>query len=161
MKSCIVSSIIFFKKEEPSWDLKLPSQKKQHNMKNALQCLLKQLKKLTALDCKITIEKDAGLNSAYTDSAYKEAGAKIAKDYADTVKGADIILKVQAPNTEELQELSKDSLLIAMLAPFANEKIFKDCAKAKITAFLHGICATHNPRTKYGCTPIPIKLSRI
>ncbi len=93
------------------------------------------VKKLVQLDCTVTIEKDAGIASAYTDSAYKDAGAKIAKDYTETLKGADIVLKVQAPNDNELKDTPKNCILIAMLAPFSNDKILKDCAKGKINAF--------------------------
>lgn len=93
------------------------------------------VKKLIQLDCVITIEAGAGNAAAYTDNIYKESGAKISKSFADTVKGADIILKVQAPNAEELKSIPKKSLLIAMLAPFSNDKILSDCAKAGVDAF--------------------------
>jgi len=93
------------------------------------------VKKLVKLDCVVTIESNAGKASAFSDAIYKDAGAKIVKSFADTVKGADIILKVQAPSTNEIKDIPKDSLLIAMLAPFVNKSILKDLAKAKIDAF--------------------------
>ncbi len=93
------------------------------------------VKKLIALSCQITIESGAGEHAAYTDAAYRDAGAKIVKGFTDTVKGADIILKVQAPNAGELKDIRNGALLIAMLAPFTNKTILKECAKAKITAF--------------------------
>lgn len=93
------------------------------------------VKKLIALDCAITIESGAGLFAAYTDDAYKNAGATIAKNFADTVKNADIVLKVQAPDVEEIKSIAKGTLLIAMLAPFANKDILKDCAAHDINSF--------------------------
>ncbi|PCJ98546.1 MAG: NAD(P)(+) transhydrogenase (Re/Si-specific) subunit alpha [Zetaproteobacteria bacterium] len=93
------------------------------------------VKKLIASECHVTIESGAGQYAAYTDNAYKDAGAKIVKDFSETVKGTDIILKVQAPTADELKDIPKGSLLIAMLAPFSNKDILKDCAKAKVTAF--------------------------
>ncbi len=93
------------------------------------------VKKLTALDCVVTIESGAGVAATFSDAIYKDAGAKIAKSFADTVKGADIILKLQAPSAEEIKDIPKGTLLIAMLAPFANKNIVKNLAKAGINAF--------------------------
>ena len=50
------------------------------------------VKKLTAMGCTVTIEKNAGALSHFSDSDYKEAGATIANDYSSTVKNADIVL---------------------------------------------------------------------
>ncbi len=93
------------------------------------------VKKLVSLSCQVTIETGAGNEAAYTDADYKDAGAKIAKDFTTTVKTSDIVLKVQAPNAEEIKDIRKGALLIAMLAPFTNKNILKDCAKSKIDTF--------------------------
>ncbi len=93
------------------------------------------VKKLVATGTTVTVETKAGDYAAYTDSAYKDAGAKIAKTYTDTVKMADVVLKVQAPNKEELKDIRSGALLIGMLAPFSNKTILADCAKNKIDAF--------------------------
>lgn len=93
------------------------------------------IKKLTALGASVSIQSGAGLSAAFTDLAYEDAGAKITKSYFDTVKGADIVLKVQAPSSDEINDIAKNTLLIAMLAPYGNDKILSACAKADITAF--------------------------
>lgn len=93
------------------------------------------IKKYVQLDATVTIETGAGENADITDDMFKNAGAKIAKSFEDTVKGADIVLKIQAPSSSELKDIPKNSLLVAMLAPYANDKILADCAKAKLTTF--------------------------
>ncbi len=93
------------------------------------------IKKFIQLGCSVTVESGAGTYSAFVDSAYKDVGAKIAKTYSDTVKSADIVLKVQAPTKDELKDIPKKALLIAMLAPFSNKTILNDCEKAGISAF--------------------------
>lgn len=93
------------------------------------------IKKLIAQGCMVTVEKDAGLHAAYTNDAYKAAGAKVAKDFAETVKGATAVLKVQAPDAEEIKLIPAKALLIALLAPHANDSILKACAKNKIDSF--------------------------
>lgn len=93
------------------------------------------VKKLTGAGHVITIESGAGLHAAITDNAYKDAGAKIAKSHSDAVNGADIVLRVQAPNADEIKDIRAGALVIAMLSPYTNDKILPALAKAKITAF--------------------------
>lgn len=93
------------------------------------------IKKLSDAGCSIIVESGAGDASDLPDETLKKAGATIKKDYQVTVKGADIVLKVQAPDKNELVALSKGQLLIAMLSPFSNDKILNDCAKAGIDTF--------------------------
>ncbi len=93
------------------------------------------VKKLIQLGCSLTVESHAGEQASILDSDYKDAGAKIAKNYTDTVKGADVVLKVQAPNAEELKDIRKNAIILALFAPYANKTILKDCAKAHVTAF--------------------------
>lgn len=92
------------------------------------------VKKLAGTGCTITIESGAGTESAITDGMFKEAGAKIAKNAADTLKNADIVLCVQAPSEDELKSVPKGALLIGMLAPYNNKSLNKSYAKAGVTA---------------------------
>lgn len=78
------------------------------------------------------VEKGAGLSANFTDAEYEAAGAKLV-----TTKQAfagELVLKVNAPTSEETKNLKKGSLLIGNLDPFANEKLFKDLAKANVNA---------------------------
>lgn len=81
------------------------------------------VKKMVALGMDVTLEKDAGLEASYNDEAYKAAGAKIATNAANAVKGADVVLKVRAPlgvaedKVNEMGMLPEKALLIGMLAP--------------------------------------------
>ncbi len=113
--------------------ISIPKESAEHERRVAASP--ETVKKLVALKAQVTIESGAGDYATFTDSVYKEAGAKIAKNFADTVKGADIILKVQAPNKDEIASMPKGSLLIAMLSPFTNKSILGECAKMDITAF--------------------------
>ena len=57
------------------------------------------VKKLLALGYEVLVEKGAGAKAAFPDSAYKEAGAKIA--VGASVWKANIVLKVDAPTDSE------------------------------------------------------------
>lgn len=93
------------------------------------------VKKLIALGADISIETGAGLQAAYTDDAFTAAGAKIENNFASTVKDANVILKVAAPSESEISALPKNSLLIAMLAPYANTNVLSQLAEAGIDSF--------------------------
>ncbi len=93
------------------------------------------VKKLIQAGCTLTIEGGAGEYAAFPDADYKNAGAKIGKSFTETVKGADVVLKVQAPDNNELGDIRKNALVLALFAPYANKTILKDCAKAHVTAF--------------------------
>ncbi len=113
--------------------ISIPKESAEHE--NRVAASPETIKKLIQLKAQVTIESGAGTAATYTDSIYKEAGAKIVKSFADTVKGADVILKVQAPNDKEIQDIPKGSLLIAMLSPFVNKDILKQCVKSDLSAF--------------------------
>ncbi|MGV8948939.1 MAG: Re/Si-specific NAD(P)(+) transhydrogenase subunit alpha [Candidatus Paracaedibacter sp.] len=92
-------------------------------------------KKLTDLGHDVVLEKGAGAAAGMPDAAYEAVGAKIAKDTKSLYQSADIIIRVSPPTSKEVAALPKDSILIGMLKPFDNEKLAKELAKKKITAF--------------------------
>ncbi len=93
------------------------------------------VKKLVQLGCSVSIETGAGQNATFTDAAYKDAGANLAKTYDEAVKNANVVLCVSAPQDVRLDALSKGTLVIGLLSPFSNDLILKDYAKSNITAF--------------------------
>ena len=93
------------------------------------------VRKLIGLGCEVAVEKGAGAEAAYTDAAYKEAGAAIAKDAAAACKGAAVVLKVRGPEAGELAALPAGAVLIAMLDPYRAGDEVKAIAEAGLTAF--------------------------
>ena len=64
----------------------------------------------------IIVESGAGTASSVPDDQYVAAGARIGS--APDAFGADIVLKVRGPSTEESLRLKKGALLIGLLNPF-------------------------------------------
>ena len=93
------------------------------------------VKKLVAMGAKISIESGAGTGANVADTLFKEAGAKICNSAADTLKGADIILKVAPPLESELKHYPSGALLISQINPYQNQKLIEALAKAKIDSF--------------------------
>lgn len=66
----------------------------------------------------VVVETGAGLGCGHTDGAYRSAGAQIAKNRSDTLKGADLVLRVRTPiDPGHLDLLSKNCLILGFLLP--------------------------------------------
>src|SRR5882724_10082492 len=77
------------------------------------------VKKFIGLGAQVAVESGAGTGAAIADAAYAAAGATVA-DASTCTNGAAIILKVRAPEKEELMLMPEGALLIGMLDPHAD-----------------------------------------
>ncbi len=91
--------------------------------------------KLKALGLDVIVEKGAGLGASFTDAAYAEAGATIAKDAAAALKSADLVFKVWAPDAGEIAKMKKGAVVAAHLNALGDAKGVEAMAKAGLTAF--------------------------
>jgi NAD(P) transhydrogenase subunit alpha len=64
----------------------------------------------------VVVQSGAGLHAAVTDEAYAAAGATVGS--ADDAFGADLILKVRAPNDAERARMRPGTVVVGMLNPF-------------------------------------------
>ena len=90
------------------------------------------VKKLIGQGHQVLIQKDAGLQASQPDSAYVAVGASIGS--AADAFASELVLKVRAPEANELSQIKSGSVLIGMLDPFDNDNIAAMAAQG-ITAF--------------------------
>ncbi|MDG6995844.1 MAG: Re/Si-specific NAD(P)(+) transhydrogenase subunit alpha [Nitrososphaerota archaeon] len=83
----------------------------------------------------ILVEKEAGDNAGYADSAYTEKGAAIASDSNTLYGQSDIILKVQPPSPEEADLFKEGATLVSFLYPLSNIESVKRLAARHATVF--------------------------
>jgi NAD(P) transhydrogenase subunit alpha len=93
------------------------------------------VRKLIGLGFQVAVEKGAGHAASFTDAAFKDAGASIAKDAAQAIKSADVVFKIQAPDAGELSHYKNGAILIAGLGALSNPKEMQALAKAGLTSF--------------------------
>ena len=91
------------------------------------------VKKFIALGNEFSVEAGAGGFAAITDDAFTEAGASIG-DAAATVKGADIILGIQAPDVALLAGAKPGAWVAALFDPFSRKDLVEAYAKAGLEA---------------------------
>jgi NAD(P) transhydrogenase subunit alpha len=91
------------------------------------------VKDLVKKGFEVVIESGAGLNSFYNDEAYTAVGAKTADK--NTVYASDVVLKVNAPTTEEVSKMKKDAILVSFMWAATSPELVDACCKAGVSAF--------------------------
>jgi H+-translocating NAD(P) transhydrogenase subunit alpha len=92
------------------------------------------VKRLTAAGVVVKVESGAGLASGHSDDAYVAAGATIAADAAEAFS-AQVVIKVQKPDANEVELLQPGTTIIALLQPMSNVDLVRDLAARDITSF--------------------------
>jgi NAD(P) transhydrogenase subunit alpha len=90
------------------------------------------VKKLVAAGHNVVVQSGAGVNASFPDQAYVTAGATIGS--AADALGAQTVLKVRTPQSDELAQMKRGTVVVGMLEPFNNEGIAAMNA-AGLTAF--------------------------
>ena len=91
------------------------------------------VKKFAALGCSVAVEAGAGVIASIPDDAYAEAGAQVA-DAAATVKDADIVIAIQAPEPALLTGAKPGAMVAALFDPFARRDVVDAYAAAGLEA---------------------------
>lgn len=91
------------------------------------------LAKLTGAGAEVLVEEGAGAAAALPDAAYAAAGATIV-NAKRLYEQSDVILRVQRPSADELENLRKGQVLIGLLQPLLEPAAMQQLAKAKVTA---------------------------
>ncbi len=92
-------------------------------------------KKFTALGCRVRVQAGAGAGANFSDAEFKEAGARVEKSAAATLKGADIILTVRRPAASALKGVAKGAILACILDPFSDKAGLSALMKTGMTLF--------------------------
>jgi NAD(P) transhydrogenase subunit alpha len=82
----------------------------------------------------LLVETGAGAGASIPDGDFSSAGAEIVAAASDVYARAQIVLKVRAPQPEELQQLRAGTILVGLLAPQQSELVAA-YAKQAISAF--------------------------
>ncbi|AJC21140.1 Re/Si-specific NAD(P)(+) transhydrogenase subunit alpha [Pandoraea pulmonicola] len=90
------------------------------------------VKKLVASGHQVVVGRGAGDAASVPDAAFEAAGASLGNP-SDAL-GAELVLKVRAPSSEELAQIPRGTVVVGMLNPFDAENNAR-MAAAGITAF--------------------------
>jgi NAD(P) transhydrogenase subunit alpha len=91
-------------------------------------------KKLIQAGYQVVVEAGAGARAGFPDAAYREAGVTL--DAAPgTVLGADLVLKVNRPEPDEIAAMRPGGIYLGSLMPLRNLETVRALAARGITAF--------------------------
>jgi NAD(P) transhydrogenase subunit alpha len=93
------------------------------------------VKKLIDLGFSVVVEAGAGEGASLPDAAYAAAGAAIAPTAAEALKGADVVLKVRAPDADEIAALKSGAIVVALLNPYMEREALAALAARGATGF--------------------------
>ena len=98
------------------------------------------VKKYIDLGFEVGFEKNAGVNSYYSDESYISAGAKVYNNVEDLISESDIILKVNnvyngGEGADNIELYKNNKIIIGFLKPLQNIEQIKDLVKKNINAF--------------------------
>lgn len=92
-------------------------------------------RKLIEAGFEVVVEAGAGLAAAFTDDAYREAGAGVETDRRALLGGAEILLSVQRLSPDDVRRLGPGTLTISFLQPAADAPVVEALAARGVTAF--------------------------
>ena len=82
----------------------------------------------------VVVERGAGAGALIPDSQYEQAGARLVEDPA-AVYEADVVVKVAAPNSDEISRLRSETVLIGFLQPLTAGESIRAIAQTGATSF--------------------------
>jgi NAD(P) transhydrogenase subunit alpha len=92
------------------------------------------VKSLRESELDVAVESGAGSEAGHPDQEYTEAGAEV--DGSEAAWGADVVLRVAVPSTEEIGgRLRRGQVLVGHLAPLTSPETTKALAQAGVTSF--------------------------
>ncbi len=93
------------------------------------------VKKFIKAGAEVVVQSGAGDSASIPDAQYEDAGATVAKTYAQALKGADVVLKVQRPTEAEVKSLAKGQKLFCIMSPYAEPAIMEALADKGVDAY--------------------------
>jgi NAD(P) transhydrogenase subunit alpha len=79
------------------------------------------IKKLTGMGANVAVQAGAGLRSGLRDADFETAGATVTSSAAEAVAGADVVLSVRRPTTEQLAGITAGAVVLSIADPYGNE----------------------------------------
>ena len=92
-------------------------------------------KNIIGLGLKVCIEKDYAKHLGIQDSEYKNVGVEIKDSPAEVLNTSNLLIKVNCPSEEEINNLKEKTILIGMLNPSKNKNQINEIIKKRLNIF--------------------------
>lgn len=95
----------------------------------------KSVSKLKNLGLDVIVVSDAGAKAAFTNAMYEAQGATVVANTKEAIQSADILVKVNPPNDDEVQSLREGQVWISQLFHRLNSDRMEALAGKGVSAF--------------------------
>ena len=92
-------------------------------------------KNIINLGIQVQIEKGYAEHIGLSDSLYKDNGVQIKNSSKEIMETSDLLLKVECPNSDEINLMKKNLILVGIFNPSKNESRLKEILKKEIKVF--------------------------
>lgn len=94
----------------------------------------KTVKRLQKQGFEVFIQKDAGSKANFSNKEFEDVGATLIDSAAEIYQNTDVVLKVLAPTTEEVDLMKEGLVTLSYLWPAQNPDLLKKLADKKVNA---------------------------
>lgn len=91
------------------------------------------VKRYTRLGLTVYIEKEAGIESNYSDESFIEQGATIVNTAEEKLPDADIVLYVNRPQSHHIELFKPSALIIGHIDPFFQQALVESLAQSNVS----------------------------
>lgn len=91
--------------------------------------------KLVGLRASVQVESGAGLGAARTDNDYTQAGAEVSAERARLLHSADILVCINRPQADDLQQLKTGAIVLGFLRPLDEPLALEPAIDKGLTTF--------------------------
>ncbi len=93
------------------------------------------VKKLVGTGWEVWVQSGAGTEAAFSDAAYREAGASVASGAEETLSAAGLVVRVNAPSAGEVAGLPQGAAHLSFFGVGQSEEALRALAAKKATVF--------------------------
>ena len=101
------------------------------------------VKKLAAMNVRVSVERGAGIDAGASDEDYSAAGATVSTDRTALLESTDVLVCVNRPNDEAVMHLKKNAVVIGFLRPLDEPQKLQTMLEHEVT----GLAMELVPRT--------------
>ena len=111
------------------------STKEDNSLEKRVSITPETAKNILSLGLKINLEKSYAEHLGINDEDYKKVGVNFYNNSREILKSSNLILKVNCPSEEEIENLTENQILVGIFNPSKNESILKNLIKKNLKLF--------------------------
>ena len=92
-------------------------------------------KNLIGLGLKVIIEKDFASHLGIRNKDYEKAGVEVKNSSIEVLDSCNLLMKVNCPSDDEINNLKENTILLGMLNPSKNKNLINEIIKKNVKVF--------------------------